>query len=260
VDAELAFTRSHVFLVTGASSGIGRAIAQRLVERGATVIATGRDEQRLHAGRPQSDQDGRYIALPRDLARDTEHLSEWVQQLAARFGGLSGIVHSAGILGTSPLRVLSRAFAERVMELNFFAFLMLAKGLVQDGVADPRGASLVLVSSVASLRGLSSAVAYSASKGAANAAVIALSAELAPLGIRCNAVLPGVVETEMTEGVVPEQIEYLLGQQFLPGRIQPEDIASVCALLLSDQARFITGQLVTVDAGSGAVPGPRPFT
>jgi 3-oxoacyl-[acyl-carrier protein] reductase len=145
------------------------------------------------------------------------------------------------------------------MELNVFAFLMLAKGLVQDGVRDARGASLVLLSSVASLRGLSGAVAYSASKGAANAAVLALASELAPLNVRCNAMLPGVVETEMTEDVEPAQLQYLLDQQFVAGRIQARDIANVCTLLLSDSARFITGQLIAIDAGSGEVPGPRPF-
>ncbi|MDB4973962.1 MAG: short-chain dehydrogenase [Myxococcaceae bacterium] len=254
------FLPSQVFLVTGASSGIGKSIARRLVDSGATVLACGRDAKRLEEGQQTPSGGGRSIPVPRDLSVDLEGLSSWVQQLALRFGPLSGIVHSAGILGTSPLRVLSRAFVERVMELNFFAFLMLAKGLVQDGARHSEGASLVLLSSVASLRGLSSSLAYSASKGAANAAVLALSAELAEQGIRCNAILPGVVQTAMTDDVAPEQIAYLLEQQFVPGRIQAEDIAGLCTLLLSDWGRFITGQLIAVDAGSGAVGGPRPYT
>ncbi|MDB4986302.1 MAG: short-chain dehydrogenase [Myxococcaceae bacterium] len=259
MDSPSQFSRSQVFLVTGASSGIGRAIAAELFARGATVLASGRDSKKLRLA-SGSHQAERWFAVPRDLSQGLEQVPAWVQELSARFGPISGVVHSAGILGTSPLRVLTRAFAERVMELNVFAFLMLAKGLVQDGVRDLRGASLVLLSSVASQRGLSSSLAYSASKGAANAAVLALSAELAPQGISCNAILPGVVETEMTASVEPEQIDYLLAQQFVPGRIQPADIAEVCTFLLSEQARFITGQLITVDAGCGVVPGPRPYT
>jgi NAD(P)-dependent dehydrogenase (short-subunit alcohol dehydrogenase family) len=246
------FSASQTFLVTGATSGIGRSIAQTLIELGATVIATGRDRTRLEslAGAHQ---------VARDLSADLEQLPAWVQGLAREYGPLSGIVHSAGVLGSTPLRVLSAAFSQRVMELNLFAFLMLAKGLVQDGVVEG-GASLLCLSSVASLRGLSGALAYSASKGAVNAAVLSLSAELAPLGIRCNAILPGVVETEMTAPVAGDQIDYLLAQQFVPGRIQPADVSALAAYLLSDQGRFVTGQLVTIDAGSGQIPGPRPFS
>ena len=89
--------------------------------------------------------------------------------------------------------------------------------------------------------------------------MLALAAELAPLGIRCNAILPGVVQTEMTDVVEPDQIQYLLDQQFVSGRIQPADIAAVCVHLVSEYGRFVTGQHVVVDAGSGAVVGPRPF-
>jgi NAD(P)-dependent dehydrogenase (short-subunit alcohol dehydrogenase family) len=245
------FTASHTFLVTGASSGIGRSVAQKLLDMGATVIASGRDAARLETLRGARP-------VVRDLSADIESLPAWVEQLANDHGPLSGIVHSAGILGSSPLRVLSAAFTQRVMELNLFAFLMLAKGLVQTEV--PQGASLLCLSSVASLRGLSGALAYSASKGAVNAAVLSLSAELAPLGIRCNAILPGVVETEMTRPVEGDQIDYLLAQQFVPGRIQPADVAALAAFLLSDAGRFVTGQLVTIDAGSGNVPGPRPHS
>ncbi len=244
------FRASQRFLVTGATSGIGRSIAQHLLQLGATVIASGRDAERL-----QALAGARCHTVVRDLAEDLEDLPAWVREL----GPLDGIVHSAGVLGSSPLRVLSQGFSQRVMELNLFAFLMLAKGLVQDGAHASSGASLLCLSSVASLRGLSGALAYSASKGAVNAAVLSLSAELAPLGIRCNAILPGVVETEMTRPVEGDQIDYLLAQQFVPGRIQPGDVAALAALLLSDQGRFITGQLVTIDAGSGQIPGPRPF-
>jgi NAD(P)-dependent dehydrogenase (short-subunit alcohol dehydrogenase family) len=246
-------------LVTGASSGIGRAIAHALVADGATVIASGRDAARLAATSADSAAPSRCIADARDLARDPEGIDAWVGELARRYGPLSGIVHSAGVLGTTPLRVLKLEAAARVIELNVLAFVMLAKGLAADGVSNPRGATLVAMSSVASLRGLSSSVAYSASKGALNAAVQSLAIELAPLGIRCNAILPGVVETEMTEDVDTEQIQYLLDQQFVPGRIQPGDIAALCAYLMSDDGRFVTGQHIVVDAGSGHVLGPRPF-
>lgn len=246
------------FLVTGASSGIGRAVAQRLVGLGAAVIASGRDAARLEETRRGCDDPARCHVAPRDLAAEMGSIPAWVEGVARDHGPLAGLVHSAGVLGPAPLRVLSLKAARATMDVNFFSFLMLAQGLSFDGVARD-GASLVAVSSVASLRGLSGAAPYSASKGAVNAAVRALGAELAPRRIRCNAVLPGVVDTEMTRGVEQEQLEYLWAQQFVPGSIGPGDVAGVCAWLLSDAGAFVTGQCVAIDAGSGEIPGPRPL-
>lgn len=253
------FEPSHRFLVTGASSGIGRGVTRRLVELGATVLATGRDAERLDATKNACAAPERCVTFVRDLVADLDGAPAWVVGLAAEHGPLSGIVHCAGVLRTTPLRVLSLDVAAQVMDVNFFSFLMLARGLAHDGVADPRGASLLVLSSVASLRGLSSGAAYAASKGAVNAAVVAMATELTPQRIRCNAVLPGVVETEMTQAVPADQLDYLLAQQFIPGRIQSQDVADACAFLLSDCAAFITGQLFVVDAGCGAIPGPRPL-
>ena len=248
------FIPDHRFLVTGASSGIGRALALHLVARGASVVASGRDVPRLEAMRASAADPARVVLAPRDLSADVPGLVDWV---AAQFreGPPAGLVHSAGVLATTPLRVLSVGTLRKVMDVNFFSFLALARGLVEAGLRD---GALVAISSVASLRGLSGAVAYSGTKGALNAAVRALAVELAPLGVRVNAVLPGVVETEMTADVDREQLDYLLAQQFLSGAMTPGDLSGMVDLLLSHVGRLLTGQCVPVDAGCGEIPGPRP--
>lgn len=247
----ISFPADCRFLVTGASVGIGRSIAHRLNELGATVIGIGRNQERLSDARSSAPEPSRFLTERLDLSAEPGDLPEWIRRLAMRVGPLRGFVHSAGMVEIAPLRVISLPAARRLFDVNVFSALALTQGFCEDGVHAGKGSSVLFVSSGSSLRGLAGASTYSASKGALNAAARSLARELAPKGIRVNTILPGLVDTPMTHALPASQIEFLLGQQFLEGMIGPEQISSACAFLLSDEGRFITGESLIVDAGGG---------
>jgi NAD(P)-dependent dehydrogenase (short-subunit alcohol dehydrogenase family) len=244
------FDENDRFLVTGASAGIGEAVARTFVLLGARVVATARREQLLRELAASVDEPDRIEIAPRDLSTDSEGLPRWMEKLAKTGGAFRGVVHAAGFVELVPLRVFSVAGALPLLTVNTLTLFGLARGLVRDGVRLP-GASLTAISSGSSLRGLPGAANYSASKGAVNAAVRSLAVELASSDVRVNAVLPGVVDTPMTraESVAPT-IGPLVAQQVLDGAIRPDDVAWSCAFLACHAARFITGQHIVVDGGA----------
>jgi NAD(P)-dependent dehydrogenase (short-subunit alcohol dehydrogenase family) len=236
-------------LVTGGSSGIGSGTAIRLSELGAQVIIVGRNRERLEETLASLAGEG-HIAQEFDLGR-VEEIADWLQKLAAETGPLDGIVHSAGISLTIPLRVLSVKVLREITSINLDAAFMLARGFRRKKVCR-EGGSMVFISSAAALRGAVGLTAYAASKGAILSLTRSLAMELIPDKLRVNCVVPSFVETPMyhsAKGAVGEQqLERNIGLQPL-GLGQPVDVANVIAFLLSEAARWITGESVIVDGG-----------
>jgi NAD(P)-dependent dehydrogenase (short-subunit alcohol dehydrogenase family) len=236
-------------LVTGASSGIGRAAARKLAGLGATVIASARDPVRL-AATVESLAGSGHESVGFDLSA-IDAIAPFVQKLASERGALAGIAHCAGIQIGKPVRVTDQAFMDQMFRINVESGLALARGFRQRGVAAP-GASLVLLSSVSALVGQAGNVVYCASKGAVLAATRALAVELLRDSIRVNAVLPALVETEMSERFRATMTEaqwqaYLA--RYPMGIGQPEDVANAVAFLLSDASRWINGIGLVIDGG-----------
>jgi NAD(P)-dependent dehydrogenase (short-subunit alcohol dehydrogenase family) len=236
------------FLITGASSGIGLAVAQLLNRLGASVIGVARTIERLQAVQTTMDDASRFLLEPRDLATNLDELPRWLQGVSERSGPLTGLIHCAGVYGVTPLKVLSIERVRAMFDVNFFSALALCKAFARKDV-NAGDASITLLSSISSIRGFSSVVAYSASKGAINASVRALAHELGRQRIRVNALIPGVIDTPMTRAAPDEQTAALLTRQPL-GMGRPEDVAHLCAFLASECGRFITGQCIGVDGGA----------
>jgi NAD(P)-dependent dehydrogenase (short-subunit alcohol dehydrogenase family) len=236
-------------LVTGASSGIGRATAGLLSRLGARLVLVGRNAERLAETYGRLEGCGHRIEQM-DLT-GVDSIPKWLKTVANEIGPLDGLVHSAGVQKTRPLSVLDYATLESLMRINLGAAVALTRGFRQKGVC-AQASSVVFISSVMGSVGAAGVAAYAASKGAVDAVTRALAVELAREGIRVNGVAPGHVRTEMSEGfsklLTSEQRDSIEAMHLL-GLGTPEDVACAVAFLLADTARWITGTVLVVDGG-----------
>ena len=244
------FTAQQRILVTGASSGIGRAIALRCNALGATVLASGRNADRLAEGRRQAVEPSRWVSIERDLLEDMETLPGWVLGLACEYGKLWGLAHAAGDGLMDSLRTYELAEARRHFDLGFHMPMLLARGFCDRRCSEAGGALLFLTSASAVFAEKGHMV-YGAAKAAVAAAAKAISQEVAPR-LRVHCLAPGIVDTPLEERAEAYmgpsyREEQLRGYPF--GFGQPEDVAHMAAFLLSDQARWITGQNFVLAGG-----------
>lgn len=242
------FLEGRTVLITGASSGIGRSVAIRASQAGARIIACGTDSSRLK-GTLELLRGNDHQFRVFNLESDT--LEEEIFALCKDAGPLGGLVHSAGISDVTLLRDIDKGKAERMMYLNWFSFLGLAKSVCRRGRYMP-GLSVVALSSVAALRGQIGLSVYAASKGALTSTVMSLAAEYASRGIRFNCVSPCSVNTPMQHVT-----RVSLGEDWFQretaksrlGLLEPEDVADPVVFLLSEASRRITGINLVVDGG-----------
>lgn len=240
-------------LITGASAGIGRATAQRCAELGATIVGLGRNEERLTE--TIATLSGKGHAYQVADVDDTDGLLRTVEAVVAANGPLAGIVHAAGVQRATPLRVARTEDFLAHYRTNALGAATLLAAVAKRGVASPQGCSVVLVGSVMSTLGAVGLAAYCSSKAAVVSLAKSAALELATAGVRVNAVLPGIVDTEMSRrylsSLAEDQVRTIRGKHPL-GIGQPEDVAHAIVFLLGDTARWITGTCLTVDGGYSA--------
>jgi NAD(P)-dependent dehydrogenase (short-subunit alcohol dehydrogenase family) len=228
-------------LVTGASSGIGQAVAIACARAGARVILTARDQPRLAATLARISEGDRHRIIGADL-RDAAQVAALVEQS----GEIDGVVHSAGVTGLSPVRMLQAQLLETVFDANFTAPVMLTQRLLFKKRLRT-GASLVYLSSIAARTGTVGVSPYAASKAALEAFVRCLALEVAPRAMRANALSPAMVETPLSTTdrafLAEKSSHYPLGLG------QPDDVAWAAVFLLSDASRKVTGTTLDLDGG-----------
>ncbi|HEY1132393.1 MAG TPA: SDR family oxidoreductase [Roseateles sp.] len=241
-------TQELCTLVTGASSGLGRETAIRLSRLG-PVLLHGRDQPRLEETRALCTHPERHRLWLHDLVDVDTIEASLLQTLAGQGLQVARFVHCAGVLQVGPLRLLDRAAIGRTMNVNFLSAVEITRLLVRKKVNEKALTGVVFVSSTASQFGAKGFGIYCASKSALDGYMRALAVELAP-AVRVNAVLPGAVRTAMTEHMFndPDVVERMR-RDYPLGVGEQADIASAVEFLLSDQARWITGQQLVVDGG-----------
>ena len=240
-------------IVTGASRGLGLAIATTLAASGYAVIAVARkesDEVRAAAAAAEKEQQGAIHFRACDL-NQTAQLADFVGALRKDFGALYGLVNNAG-LGTSGVLTLMRdEQIEALMRLNTLAPVLLSKYVLRSMMVE-RAGRIVNISSIVASTGYSGLAVYSATKSSLIGFTRSLAREVGQLGITVNAVAPGFVDTEMTHELSGGQREQIMRRSALRRMAEPRDVAASVEFLLSEKARNITGVTLTVDAGNTA--------
>ena len=237
-------------LVTGASRGIGRAIAVDLVKHGADVALAGRDRGALEetvaactAARP-----GAKCLVHTGDVTDHPAVEGFVAETMAQFGRIDFAIANAGQSVDSLLLRLKPDAIDKMLSVNLKSAFYLC-GAVAKPMMKQRSGSIVLMSSIVGLMGNAGQAAYAASKAGLLGLTKSLAKELGSRNIRVNAVAPGLIETAMTEKMPDEAREYLLKQAALGRPGKPEDVSGVVTFLCSEAAGYITGQTLVVDGG-----------
>ena len=240
------------YIIIGATSGIGRACAKKLSGKDNTLIVVGRNKEKLDW--LKNNLGGTVIPVQYDLS-DLYQVKEIYSVCQTSSIKLDGMVYSAGVDGTWPVKVNPIDKMRTMMEINCFAFAELAKLFYSSRISN-KGASIVAISSIASLTMEPGMMSYSASKAALNAVVKTMAKEFIRRKIRVNAVLPAGVSTpmaEMKDELLAEVQEVYKGNTEKNvlglGMIPPEQVAEQVAFLLSDYAAFKTGELEVLSAG-----------
>lgn len=238
------------FLITGASSGIGKELSIFLSKLGATLIITARDKARLDKtfnllngkGHSQFSAD---ISIP-------SKISDLMNDVYSECGQLDGLVHCAGVQHTMPVQMISEESYDKLFNINTKSALFLSKAFRKKGRYNPNGGSIIFLSSAAALSGEAGISEYSASKLALQGLARSLASELSKQKIRVNCIAPGVVRTEMTENflnaLTPEQFSKIESRHLL-GIGETKDVIGPIVFLLSDYAKWITGVNLSVDGG-----------
>ena len=249
------FLENKVCIITGAAQGIGKSIADRFAGDGAIVYACDRQEGSMDVWAEQcaAAQGTRVIPLYFDVT-DIAAVKSVFMSIFKREGRIDVLVNNAGVVFNKKIGMIVRPETELMFRVNVIAVIEMVQ-LVSRLMARNGGGSIVNIASVTAVLGSPGQSAYSATKGAVMSFTKSAAKELAPLGIRVNAVAPGIVKTERFSELYEESGEKIDTriQKIALGRLgTPEDVANACAFLASDRASYISGQILGV-AGCASI-------
>ncbi len=231
-------------LVTGAAGGIGAACARELAARGCRVAITYRS-QREPAQRLAAELGARAYAL--DL-RDAAEVKRVAAAVEDDLGAVGVLVHNAGLIRDSLLAFLPEKDWDEVMDVNLKGPYVLTKALLK-GMLKTRWGRVISIASASGVGGQIGQTHYSAAKGGLIAFTKALAREVASYGVTANAVAPGFIDTEMLSSVPPQKLQQYLAEVPLKRIGRPEEVAALVAYLASEEAGYMTGQVLRLDGG-----------
>ena len=234
----------RVALITGATGGIGAAIAKKMKQAGATVVVSGRNVAKMDA-----EFDDEYIKIPCDLATDGGAV-ELIMETIERAGKIDILINNAGITKDTLLMRMSDEQFEDVINTNLRSCFKMCRAAIMPMMKNRYGRIINMASIIGVIGGAGQAN-YAASKGGMIAMTKSIAAEVASRGITANAIAPGFIKTPMTD-VLPEELKKTYLSQIPSGRFgEPDDIANACVFLASDEASYINGQVLHINGGMG---------
>ena len=240
--------KDKVAIITGGSRGIGYATADAFLREGATVIITASSQASADKAVAQLKEkypNSTIAGISPDLS-NLESVRNSFLMATAKYGCVDILVNNAGVSESTPFTEYTEEVFDKVMDLNVKGVFNATRAASECMIA--RGSGVILsTSSMVSIYGQPSGIAYPTSKFAVNGLTVSLARELGPKGIRVNAVAPGITETDMMKAVPKEIIEPMIRQIPLRRLGKPEDIANAFVFLATDEASFITGVMLSVD-------------
>ena len=241
-----------IAVITGASSGIGAATASRFLSEGASVALMARDRERLEKLADELGVPDRVLSIAGDVARNDD-VDRVVRSTIGRFGGIDIVVSNAGIHRATPFPSITDDEWHDVIGINLTGTFLVCRAAARAMIGAGRAGSMVLTSSTNGLVAEPGMAHYNASKGALVMLARTMAVDLAPHSIRVNAVAPGTILTEMTRPMVDAGFPF--GEVPL-GRIgSAEEVAAAILFLASDDASYVTGEVLVVDGGQTALNG-----
>jgi 3-oxoacyl-[acyl-carrier protein] reductase len=228
-------------IVTGASRGLGAAIAARLAADGFHVLAVARKEA------PAAE---RVTPLAFDLS-DTAAIPDFVRGVRQRFGPIYGLVNNAGLGTEGLLANMPDGEIEALIRLNTLSPILLSKYVVRGMMAQGRG-RVVSISSIVASTGFNALSVYAATKASLVGFTRSLAREVGRVGVTVNAIAPGFIDTEMTRSLSEKDRERIAARSALRRLAEPQDVAAMAAYLMGEGGRNVSGAVLTVDAGSTA--------
>lgn len=243
---------NKVIIVTGASSGIGAQCAIDCSKMGARVVLVARNEERLKQTLEQCEEPSRHMILPFDLS-SSDGLKETIKDVVAKVGKINGVVNCAGMSSVTPLKLVTDELLDQFFRTNVYSAINLSKEVTRVGNYNKEhGCSIIFFASIMGLCGEKCKTMYSATKGALIAAARSMACELAKNKVRVNVVSPGAIETPINAKLphmADPELRKELEDKHLLGLGECSDISNACIYLLSDAAKWVTGQNIIVDGG-----------
>ena len=245
----ISFTSEQRFIVTGASSGIGEAVALLLNELGAGVVGIARNQERLEAMKAKAKYPENIFLEQKDLTEDIEGLPAYVKALKEKYGKFQGMALCAGIGNLISLQSMDLQTVKHFFDVNYFSALFLTKGFADRRINKGKGSSVVAIASIAANIAEKGQIAYAGTKAALVASMKTISRELSAQYIRVNTVSPSMIATPMLGDGSSDYCQEMMGK-YPFGFGKPSDIARMIVFLLSDKAGWITGQNYILDCGT----------
>jgi NAD(P)-dependent dehydrogenase (short-subunit alcohol dehydrogenase family) len=246
--------KGKTILVTGASSGIGASCCKLLSRNGANILLSGRDKARL-SDVLRELMPGDHSVLSFDLSNIEDIEAELIPVLE-KYRKIDGFIHSAGIDITLPIANLTYSHYQNIFKINVFSALEISRILSKKKFIPDGGSSFVFISSIMGLTGSSGKTAYSASKGALISACRSMAIEFVSKKIRVNCISPAIVQTKLVEDLflnLSDEAVNSIVKSHPSGLGKPEDIASACLYLISEESRWVTGSNLVIDGGYSIV-------